>query len=89
MDLFDEVANGPITTVEIRGDINGELISEDLTHLFDMEYDTVQQWSIAGTEAHPTHLHVQHFQLQDDSPQVRTSFFKLLSVVAMANCLLH
>eukprot|EP01084_Bolivina_argentea_P303873 524731_1 len=70
MDLFDEVANGPITTVEIRGDINGELISEDLTHLFDMEYDTVQQWRIAGTEAHPTHLHVQHFQLQDDSPQV-------------------
>ncbi len=58
MDLRDEAVDGPITTVEIRGDINGELFPEDLSPLFNLGYDAVQQWSMAGTEAHPTHLHV-------------------------------
>ncbi len=77
MDLSDE-DGGPIQPVEIRGDVNGELLPENLAPLLTMEYDAVQHWSVAGTEAHPTHLHVQHFQLQDDNPQVSsTSFFKL------------
>ncbi len=81
MDLRDEIFDGDITHVEIRGDINGQLFPEDHTPLFNMEYDAIQQWSIAGTEAHPTHLHVQHFQLQDDTPQVCANFpYRLLSV---------
>ncbi len=92
MDLRDEVVDGPITTVEIRGDINGQLFPEDHSALFNLEYDAVQQWSMAGTEAHPTHLHVQHLQLQDDNPQVcNPLFYIFLSVVWQWQivCFLH
>jgi FtsP/CotA-like multicopper oxidase with cupredoxin domain len=59
----------PTRQIEVRANINGVLFPEDGTPLFEMGFDQVQQWIIGGTEAHPSHLHVAHMQLQNAAAQ--------------------
>ena len=59
MDLVDEA---PANTfpVQLRGDVNGDLLDPDYTPRFTMALDSVNEFRLSNVAEHPFHLHVNH-----------------------------